>query len=91
MRTSVLGASAAWTVPMFLDRTFAEMDRVTRDRAVQSDTGKDGPILVVLQLAGGNDGLNTVVPHGDDAYHKARPRLGKSAKEIAEKSDRAAK
>ncbi len=31
--------------------------------------------LVVLQLAGGNDGLSTVIPHGDDAYYRARPRL----------------
>ncbi len=33
-------------------------------------------ILVVVQLSGGNDGLNTVVPYGDDAYYRARPRLG---------------
>jgi uncharacterized protein (DUF1501 family) len=32
-------------------------------------------ILVVIELAGGNDGLNTVVPFGDDAYYKARPDL----------------
>ena len=30
-------------------------------------------ILVVLELSGGNDGLNTVVPYGDDAYYRARP------------------
>ncbi len=33
-------------------------------------------ILVVLELSGGNDGLNTVVPYGDDAYYRARPRIG---------------
>ncbi len=38
----------------------------------------DGRILVLVQLAGGNDGLNTVIPHGDDAYHKARPGIGLS-------------
>lgn len=32
-------------------------------------------ILVLVQLAGGNDGLNTVVPFGDGAYHDARPTL----------------
>src|ERR1700747_859626 len=36
----------------------------------------DGRILVVLELSGGNDGLNTVVPYGDDAYYKARPKIG---------------
>jgi len=33
-------------------------------------------VVVVLQLSGGNDGLNTVIPIGNDLYHKARPRLG---------------
>jgi uncharacterized protein (DUF1501 family) len=33
-------------------------------------------ILVVVELSGGNDGLNTVVPYGDDAYYRARPRIG---------------
>jgi uncharacterized protein (DUF1501 family) len=33
-------------------------------------------ILVVLQLGGGNDGLNTLPPYGDDAYYRARPTLG---------------
>ena len=33
-------------------------------------------ILVVVQLSGGNDGLNTIIPVGDDAYLKARPQIG---------------
>jgi len=33
-------------------------------------------ILVLIQLAGGNDGLNTVVPFADDAYYRARPGIG---------------
>src|SRR5579863_3573563 len=36
----------------------------------------DGKILVVLELSGGNDGLNTLVPYGDDAYYQRRPMLG---------------
>ena len=40
-----------------------------------------GRILVLVQLAGGNDGLNTVIPYDDDLYYKARPGIavGKSA------------
>jgi uncharacterized protein (DUF1501 family) len=34
-----------------------------------------GPVLVVVELAGGNDGLNTLVPYRDDAYYGARPNL----------------
>ena len=37
---------------------------------------KGGTVLVVVQLSGGNDGLNTVVPYADDAYCKGRPSLG---------------
>ena len=33
-------------------------------------------VLVVLQLSGGNDGLNTVIPIRNDIYYKSRPRLG---------------
>lgn len=33
-------------------------------------------VVVILQLSGGNDGLNTVVPIGNDIYHKSRPGLG---------------
>lgn len=33
-------------------------------------------IVVLIQLAGGNDGLNTVIPVADDAYYRARPGIG---------------
>ncbi len=87
LRTTVLGASAAWTVPMFVERTFGQLHAGVKDLAIQPVTGKDDTILVVLQLAGGNDGLNTLVPYGDDAYYKARPRIGKKEKEIIRLSD----
>ena len=38
--------------------------------------GGKPPILVVLELSGGNDGLNTVVPYADDNYYRLRPTLG---------------
>jgi uncharacterized protein (DUF1501 family) len=38
--------------------------------------GRDDRTLVVVELAGGNDGLNTVVPMADPAYHSLRPTLG---------------
>ncbi len=76
LRSTVLGAACAWTLPTFLNGTFLALNAQAEERsAVQTVTGKDAPILVVLQLAGGNDGLNTVVPYADDAYHRARPSL----------------
>lgn len=79
LRASALGASAFGTAPLFLQRAFAE--------AAQSGDGGNDRILVVLQLAGGNDGLNTVVPYADDAYHKARPKIKKSTKDILKLND----
>lgn len=37
--------------------------------------GAGGRVLVVVHLAGGNDGLNTVVPFADAAYHRVRPDI----------------
>jgi uncharacterized protein (DUF1501 family) len=50
-------------VPQFVART-----------AQAAAPGKDN-VLVVLEMTGGNDGLNTVIPYADDLYHKARPTL----------------
>jgi len=67
IRTSAIGAAFTWTVPAFLAQTFSSLG---------AQSAKDDTILVVLQMAGGNDGLNTVVPFTNDHYHKARPRIG---------------
>ena len=45
------------------------------DNALTTSGLTAGRSLVVIQLTGGNDGLNTVVPYSDPAYHKARPTL----------------
>ena len=46
-------------------------------------------VLVVLQLSGGNDGLNTVIPVRNDLYYKARPRLGIAAGKALSLTDEA--
>src|SRR5688500_3488147 len=56
---------AAPAVPVLLDQSVA---------AGAAGAAEDN-ILVVVQLAGGNDGLNTIVPFADDAYHRLRPGL----------------
>ena len=53
----------------------------------QVTTGKDGPILVLIQLAGGNDGLNAVVPYTNDFYYQSRPTLGIKADQVLKLDD----
>jgi uncharacterized protein (DUF1501 family) len=64
-RDFLVSCSAA--VPLFLARSASVL------AARRPET--NGRVLVVVQLDGGNDGLNTVVPHGDDAYRKRRSHL----------------
>jgi len=78
----MLGAAASWTLPVFLEKTFFALDAVAADALTQTATGKDGTILVVLQMAGGNDGLNMVVPYADDIYYRSRPKLGLPADKV---------
>ena len=72
LETSTL-VSLASTVPDFLVRA-ATAGTVRRD---ERDT-----VLVVVQLSGGNDGLNTVVPYADDEYARNRPTLCLPARNV---------
>jgi uncharacterized protein (DUF1501 family) len=75
---SLQGASLlalAPAVPQFLANT-----------ARAADAGKD-TVLVVIELSGGNDGLNTVIPYADDLYHKARPTLHLTKDQVVKVND----
>src|SRR3954451_18078147 len=87
LSTTLLGGALSWTVPAFLANTFSSLQANAADSATQIATGKDSTILVILQMAGGNDGLNTVVPFTNDYYHKARPKIGVAAKEALKLND----
>src|SRR5438132_2711426 len=73
-------------LPAFLTRTSAALTA----QALQGTSVESRPerILVVLELAGGNDGLNTVVPYADPAYYRARPHLGIPQRDVLKVDDR---
>src|SRR5262245_54358735 len=68
--------AAGGIVPEFLARA-AEKAKPGGDR-----------VLVVVEMTGGNDGLNMVVPHADDLYYKARPTLAVPRKRVLRIDDR---
>jgi uncharacterized protein (DUF1501 family) len=64
------------TVPVFVTRT-----------AQAAGTEKDARVLVVVQLDGGNDALNTLVPLKNETYPKLRPRLKIAEKDAVKLAD----
>ena len=86
LRRTVLTSALSWTVPTFLSNTFNALQAEAAD-ANNPATGKDSTILVVLQMAGGNDGINTVIPHSSDFYYKARPRIAIKANDVLKIND----
>jgi uncharacterized protein (DUF1501 family) len=68
-----IGATGLVPVPSMFARTA---------QALGAQTGNNGRILVVLEMSGGNDGLNTLVPYGDDAYYRHRPKIGIRAEKV---------
>ncbi len=72
----MLAASGTMLVPQFLKAWEHPAFIESSDR-----------ILMVLQLSGGNDGLNTIVPYRNDIYYRLRPTLGIGADKVLRATD----
>ncbi|HEY8684926.1 MAG TPA: DUF1501 domain-containing protein [Chloroflexota bacterium] len=74
LKTTVGALAAAPLMPhMVLNSALAQHS---------SATPNTDPILVVVQLAGGNDGLNTIVPYSSGLYYSDRPNIAVPAKSV---------
>lgn len=78
LKHGVALASMASTIPAFIQRSVAGMLMPGMEGRTSVPGVPQERILVVLQLGGGNDGLNTVVPYGMPEYFRARPVLAVS-------------
>jgi uncharacterized protein (DUF1501 family) len=58
--------------------TWPELQRVAIERPLADGSG----VLVIVTLYGGNDGINTLIPYADNAYHDARPELAYAPSDV---------
>ncbi|MFT3684213.1 MAG: DUF1501 domain-containing protein [Phycisphaerales bacterium] len=79
--TSLTLASAAVAVPAFIQRSALGMQQPAPGLSSIPGVPEDH-VLVVIQLSGGNDGLNTVIPFRDDLYYRSRPVIGIKAEQV---------
>ena len=70
----LIGAIAGLSVAANLDNLFGRA--LAQPILPGLPGGADDRVLVVINMQGGNDGLNTIVPHGMPQYYKYRPTLG---------------
>ena len=84
-RRDFLGRSAAGLSFVSLSGAVPGLFARAAGAAVEAD--RNDHVLVVVELAGGNDGLNTVVPFENDLYFKNRPTLGVPKDQVHKLSD----
>lgn len=71
---SVLATAGSMLIPQFL-------------KAFENPFVDNDKILVVIQLSGGNDGLNTIIPYRNDTYFQLRPKISIKPEKILKVSD----
>ena len=75
LNQGLLFASATVTVPAFLHRSASAVYAQASPNLTSIPGVPQDRVLVILQLSGGNDGLNTVVPFTQDSYYRVRPQI----------------
>src|ERR1700730_8548803 len=80
--------TSGFLAPSFITRTAMALDSQSSPLGpVTLDPSKKNQILVVLQLSGGNDGINTLIPFTDPNYATLRPTLGVANADVLRLTD----
>src|SRR5438309_4855273 len=74
IKDGLLVVSAGMVMPAIFSRGIASARAQALEGSHIAQTA-NGRTLIVVQMAGGNDGLNTVIPFSDSLYHQVRPTL----------------
>ena len=72
------GVGAAGLLSGAVAVSWPDLMRAAQDRPLADGAG----VLVLVTLYGGNDGINTLIPYADNAYHDARPELAYAPDEV---------
>jgi uncharacterized protein (DUF1501 family) len=78
------GVGAAGLLSGAFAANWHDLMQAAQDRPLADGAG----VLVIVTLYGGNDGINTLIPYADNAYHDARPELAYVPDEVLHLDDR---
>jgi uncharacterized protein (DUF1501 family) len=75
----LIGALSGLAVVANTEHVFAQ---ALSQAALPGLPGAENRCLVLVNLQGGNDGLNCIVPHGDPQYYQVRPTIGVAQSDV---------
>jgi uncharacterized protein (DUF1501 family) len=87
IRDGLLAVSAGMIMPSVFARAVRAANNAADEGSKWAQASQNNT-LIVVQMAGGNDGLNTVVPYTDGLYYQARPNLAVPAASVLQLNDR---
>src|ERR1700739_1085862 len=89
-RRDFLSMTAAASAALWLPRAFGAQTPGQLDGAALVRGGGYGNLLILVELKGGNDGLNTVIPYADSTYYQLRKNIGIKREQVIQLDERTA-